>query len=134
MTLRWIVMSAALFCGNALAVDRWVAPPAPEVTEGTPIRPEAEVDGDSHYIIHLPKAEQADFRSTRYSVYLERNDEQAFSATLETQAFGRDDEVVFLTIPKGSKDKYELEVVDRASYPHVRVFKASLGSIQEIAD
>lgn len=133
MTLRAIAMLAVLFSGNALAVHRWVAPPAPRVAEGTPIQPEAEIAGDS-YIIHLPKPKQADFRETRYRVYLNRDDEQAFSATLETEAFAKDDEVVFLTVPKGSKDKYELEVIDRGSYPFTRVFKASLGSIPAIAD
>lgn len=133
MTVRAIVLLAALFTGNAWAVDRWVAPPAPRVRDGTPIQPQAEIYADHRYIIHLPKPE-GDWRQRRYLVYLERSDEQPFWATLETQIFEKDDEVVFITIPKGSQDKYPLEVVDRTSYPYTRVFKGNLGSIREIED
>lgn len=131
---RTLILLAAFISTQAMAVDRWVPPPAPPIKDGTPIQPQAEIYGDSHFIVHLPKPEQADWRQTRYRVHLQGNEAHAFGATLSTEAFGRDDEVVFLTIPKGSKAQYEIEVIDRSSYPYVRVFKGGLGMIPEIKD
>jgi hypothetical protein len=132
--LKTIALLTVLISGDALALHRWVPPPAPRIQDGTPIQPEAEIYPDGSFIIHLPKPEQVDWRQTRYVVELKRNDEHTFSATLKTDPFARNDEVFFLTIPKNSKEKYELEVIDRGSYPFVRVFKGNVGTIKEITE
>lgn len=134
MYLKIFALITILLSGNALAARRWVPPPAPQIQDGTPIAPEAEIFADGSFIIHLPKPEQVDWRQTRYIVELRRNDEHAFDATLKTDPFTKNDEVFFLKIPKDSKEKYEIEVIDRGSYPFTRVFKGSLGIIKEITD
>lgn len=131
---RALVLLAVLICGNAVAVDRWVPPPAPALSDGTPIQPQAEIYGDSRFIIHLPKPKQADWRQRRYAVEVEGRNGHTFRATLETRAFGLDDEVVFVTVPKGSQDQYQIEVIDQSRYPRVRVFKGALSAIPEIKD
>lgn len=113
---------------------RWVPPPAPPVVEGTPIVPLAEISDGTHFILHLPKPEQVDWRRTRYEVELSRKEGGYFRVTLGTTPFVRDDEVVFMTIPKDSAGKFNIEVIDVASYPHKKVWSGAIDTIKEMAD
>lgn len=117
-------------CAEARDPRRWVPPPAPQVVEGTRIVPEAEIFDGTDFILHLPKPEQVDWRQTRYEVEISRDDEQRFRGTLGTRPFVRDDEVVFFTIPKDSSGKFNIEVIDKASYPFKKVWSGSLDTIK----
>lgn len=108
----------------------WVPPPAPPVIDGEAIVPVAEVFDESRYILHLPKPEQRDWRQTRYEVSLRRSDGQPLSVTLSVTPFTKDDEVVFFMIPKGSADRFRLEVIDTSNYPFRRVWSGTLDSIK----
>lgn len=132
MLSRFPVLLTTLLATQAFATDRWVSPPAPQVITGETILVNAEIYDDSNFIVHLQKPEQVDWRQTRYDVHLSREDDQPFIATLKTRAFTKGDEVIFLTIPKGTKDKYKIEVIDPTSYPYTRVFLGALSSIPEI--
>jgi hypothetical protein len=115
-------------------IERWVPPPAPMTVDATPIQPVAEVRGDGDYIIHLPKPSHADWRLRRYQAVLRRGDDQRLVVTLETVPFVRDDEVVFITVPVGAASKYELEILDRGTYPFGRVFKGLLSEIPPLVE
>lgn len=132
--MKALTLALLLAAGPALAVDRWVAPPAPQVIDGAAIAPVAEVREDSHFIIHLPKPRQEDWSALRYQVSIERRDEQPFRARLETRPFTRTDEVVFVTIPPGSGGLYEIEVIDRSAYPYTRVFKGLVSDIARLGE
>lgn len=127
-----IIMLFALSSTQLYAMGRWVTPPAAQVIDGPAIVIKAEKFDDTDFIIHLQKPKQVDWRETRYTVNLARTDDQPFNATLATRAFVKDDEVVFLSIPKGSSDKYTIEVIDQTSYPFTRVFKGTIESIDEL--
>lgn len=133
MLSRAILLLSTLLATQVFATERWVPPPAPQVIAGETIGVAAEIYNESRFIIHLHKPKQVDWRETRYEVHLRREDDQPFSATLRTRAFLKDDEVIFLTIPKGTKDKYRIEVIDPSTYPHRRVFYDTLGAIPEIS-
>jgi len=120
---------SALPPAEARDPQRWLTPPAPQITEGNRIVPVAEQFDGERYILHFPKPQQGDWRQTRYVVEIRRNDDQKFSATLATRAFVKDDEVVFVTVPSGSAEKYNLDVIDKSIYPHQRVWSGTLSSI-----
>lgn len=125
-----LIMLTIAICAEAKDPERWVPPPAPQVVEGTRIVPAVEIFDGTDFILHLPKPSQADWRQTRYEVKIHRDDEQRFRATLHTRPFGRDDEVVFFTIPKDSESKFNIEVIDTASYPFKKVWSGSLDTIK----
>lgn len=132
-TLRlcaWLCLMLVMSHAFARGPQRWVAPPAPQIVDAEAIVPVVEVFDDSHYILHMPKPEQTDWRRTRYEVEISRSDDQPFSATLSARPFVKDDEVAFFTIPPGSAGKYRLEIIDRSAYPFRRVWSGTLDSIK----
>lgn len=136
MLIKAICVSTFLLVApwTAWAAERWVPPPAPQVIDGERIVPRAEVFDGQRYILHLPKPEQLDWRQTRYFVEIARDDEQAFAGTLRTTPFVKDGEVVFVTLPKDSAEKYRIEVIDNSRYPFMRVWSGTIDSIEVMAD